>query len=67
MVGGVNCAGQILDRPLLIEMIMGQRLVEPEVVPPDPPGFDPMEWSRGALLRERRAVGRAARAEAAGR
>jgi phytoene dehydrogenase-like protein len=65
MVGGVNCAGQILDRPLLVEMMMGTRLAEPEAIPADPAGFDPMEWSRGAKLRERRAEGRAARAEAA--
>jgi len=65
MVGGVDCAGQILDRPLLLEMMMGQRLVEPDAIAPDPPDFDPMEWSRGARLRERRAAGRAARAAAA--
>jgi all-trans-retinol 13,14-reductase len=64
MVGGVNCAGQILDRGLLIEMMLGTRLAEPETIPADPPDFDPMEWSRGARLRERRAAGRAARAEA---
>jgi all-trans-retinol 13,14-reductase len=64
MVGGVNCAGQILDRPLLVEMTMGTHLAEPDAIPPDPEGFDPMEWSRGARLRERRAEGRAARAAA---
>jgi phytoene dehydrogenase-like protein len=64
MVGGVNCAGQILDRPLLVEMMMGTRLAEAGSVPPDPDGFDPMEWSRGRRLRERRAAGRAARAAA---
>jgi all-trans-retinol 13,14-reductase len=66
MVGGVNCAGQILHRPLLIEMMMGTRLAEPETIPADPPDFDPVEWSRGAALRERRAAGRAARAQIAG-
>lgn len=65
MVGGVSCAGEILGRPLLIEMVLGEQLVEPEAIPPDPPDFDPMEFSRGAALRERRAAGRAARAEAA--
>ena len=64
MVGGVNCAGQILDRPLLVEMMMGTRLAEPDAIPADPADFDPMEWSRGAALRERRAAGRAARAAA---
>ena len=62
MVGGVNCAGQILERPLLVEMILGHALVDPAVVPADPAGFDPIEWCRGKRLRERRAAGRAARA-----
>lgn len=62
MVGGVNCAGQILDRPLLVEMMMGQVLVDPAVVPADPADFDPLEWCRGERLRERRAAGRDARA-----
>lgn len=64
MVGGVSCAGEILDRPLLIEMMLGTPLVEPGTVPPDPEDFDPMEWSRGRRMRERRAAGRAARARA---
>jgi phytoene dehydrogenase-like protein len=67
MVGGVSCAGQILDRPLLIEMVMGTALADPADIPPDPDDFDPMEWSRGRRLRERRAEGRAARAAAAER
>lgn len=62
MVGGVRCAGEILDRPLLIDMYMGERLVEPGAVPADPPGFDPVEVCRGEALRGRRAAGRAARA-----
>lgn len=62
MVGGVNCAGGILDRPLLVEMMMGTSLVEAGAVPADPDDFDPVEWSRGRRLRERRAAGRLARA-----
>jgi len=64
MVGGVNCAGEILDRPLLIEMIMGTALADPADIQPDPPDFDAMEWSRGQRLRERRDAGRLARAKA---
>lgn len=64
MVGGVNCAGQILGRPLLVEMFMGQSLVDPADLPPDPPDFDPLEWCRGQRLRERRAAGRSARSSA---
>lgn len=60
--GGVTCAGEILDRPLLIEMIMGTALVEPGAVPADPEDFDPLEWSRGERLRTIRAQGRATRA-----
>ena len=63
MVGGVNCAGEILDRPLLVEMMMGAVLADPASIPEDPPGFDPMEWSRGRQLRDRRAEGRTARAD----
>jgi phytoene dehydrogenase-like protein len=65
MVGGVNCAGAILDRPLLVELVMGTTLVDPDSVPADPADFDPVEWCRGEQLRTRRAQGRAARAAVA--
>jgi phytoene dehydrogenase-like protein len=61
MVGGVSCAGEILERPLLVEMLLGTHLVEDGAVPADPPGFDPVEVCRGERLRRRRAAGRAAR------
>jgi phytoene dehydrogenase-like protein len=61
MVGGVNCAGEILDRPLLVEFFLGTRLQDPDALDPDPPEFDPLEYSRGARLRSRRAQGREAR------
>lgn len=61
MVGGINCAGQVLERPLLVEMMMGTTLAGPDSIPVDLPGFDPMEFSRGQRLRARRAAGRAAR------
>ena len=64
MVGGVNAAGQILERALLVEMILGTQLMDPAAIPPDPEGFDPVEWCRGALLRETRSMGRAARVDA---
>ena len=54
MVGGVNTAGQILDRSLLIEMLFGAQLVDPASVPADPAGFDPLHHSRGARLRAKR-------------
>lgn len=55
MSGGVNCAGQILDRRgLLVEMILGAQLVDPASIPPDPDDFDPVFTSRGAKLRARR-------------
>ncbi|MCP4434859.1 MAG: NAD(P)/FAD-dependent oxidoreductase [Actinomycetia bacterium] len=65
MVGGVNCAGEMLGRPLLIEMVLGTPLVDPADVPADPVGFDAMEFSRGAALRAERERGRAARAAVA--
>jgi phytoene dehydrogenase-like protein len=55
VVGGVACAGAILDRPLIVEMFMGTRLVEPAAVPPDPQPFDALEYCRGAALRAKRA------------
>jgi len=56
MSGGVVCAGKILGRHLLVEMMMGQRLVEPHQVPADPDPFDPVWISRGAALRAKRAA-----------
>lgn len=56
IVGGVSCAGQILDRPgLLVEILMGAQMVDPASIPPDPDEFDPMFVSRGARLRAKRA------------
>lgn len=60
--GGVTCAGDILGRPLLVEMVMGTVLVDPSTVPPDPDDFDPVEWSRGERLRTIRAADRLTRA-----
>ena len=34
---------------------MGQQLVDPALIAPDPDGFDPLEFSRGARLRAKRA------------
>ncbi|HEX9258643.1 MAG TPA: hypothetical protein VF855_03835, partial [Acidimicrobiales bacterium] len=59
MVGGVHTAGAILDRPLLIEMMLGTKLAEPADMPPDPPDFDPVQQCRGARLRALRAASRA--------
>jgi len=59
--GGVFCASEILDRPLIVEMFMGQQLVDPDSIPPEPDDFDPVEFCRGARLRETRAVKKAAR------
>ncbi|MBS1839099.1 MAG: NAD(P)/FAD-dependent oxidoreductase, partial [Actinobacteria bacterium] len=61
MVGGANCAGEILGRPLLVEMILGTALADPDAVPADPTDFDPVEVCRGLRLREKRRRGRAAR------
>lgn len=55
MIGGVFCAGDILDRPLIVEMYLGNQLIDPTSIPPDPDGFDPLEHCRGARLRARRA------------
>ena len=55
MTGGVFCASNILDRPLIVEMYMGTKLIDPAAVPPDPQPFDALEYSRGAALRAKRA------------
>lgn len=55
MAGGVLCAGEILGRPLLAEMMLGERLVDPAGLPPFDAAADPVEISRGAVLRARRA------------
>jgi len=54
-VGGVLCAGAILDRPLLVEMFLGTQLIDPASVAPDTEPFDPLEHCRGAALRAKRA------------
>lgn len=53
--GGVFCASEILDRPLIVEMYMGAQLIEPTDVAADGEDFDPLEHSRGARLRSKRA------------
>ncbi len=55
MSGGVFCAGAILDRPLIVEMYMGQRLIDPAGIPPDADPFDPLEFCRGERLHAKRA------------
>lgn len=59
--GGIHCAGEVLGRPLLIEMVLGTALADPADIPPDPEGFDPFEWSRGERLRTLRANRRVVR------
>jgi phytoene dehydrogenase-like protein len=67
MIGGVACAGTILDRTLVAEVMLGEVLVEPGMVPEDPPGWDPVVVSRGRALADRRARDAKARADARGR
>jgi hypothetical protein len=55
MSGGVFCAGDILERPLIVEMYMGQQLIDPASVPADGEHFDPLEYCRGERLRAKRA------------
>ncbi|MCP3935767.1 MAG: NAD(P)/FAD-dependent oxidoreductase [Actinomycetia bacterium] len=61
MSGGVFCASEILERPLIVEMYMGEKLIDPDSVPPDPDDFDPLEYCRGEKLRTLRAERSAAR------
>ena len=54
--GGVFCAGLILDRPLIAEMYLGEQLIDPAQIPPDPEDFDALEHCRGERLRTKRAA-----------
>ncbi|MDJ0770461.1 MAG: NAD(P)/FAD-dependent oxidoreductase [Ilumatobacter sp.] len=54
MSGGVFCASDILGRQLIVEMYLGEQLVDPASIPPDPPEFDPLEHCRGERLRAKR-------------
>ncbi|MCP3912557.1 MAG: NAD(P)/FAD-dependent oxidoreductase [Actinomycetia bacterium] len=56
MSGGVLCAGDIVDRPLIAEIFLGEQLVDPSVIPPDPEPFDPLEYCRGERLRNKRSA-----------
>ncbi len=62
MIGGLACAGQILDRALVPEVMMGEVLSEPGVIGEDPPDWDPFPVSRGKRLSAIRAEGVEARA-----
>ena len=55
VVGGVMCAGEILDRPLIAQVALGEQLLDPSTIPEDPEHFDALEYSRGAALRAKRA------------
>ena len=63
MSGGVFCAADILERPLIVEMYLGDRLIDPDRIAPDPEDFDPLEYCRGEKLRSRRAEVAAAQRE----
>jgi all-trans-retinol 13,14-reductase len=54
--GGVFCAGAILDRPLIAEMYLGEKLIDPAQIPADPADFDALEYCRGDRLRTKRAA-----------
>ena len=56
MSGGVLCASDIVDRPLIAEIFLGEQLVDPSDIPPDPEHFDPLEYCRGERLRNKRSA-----------
>ena len=53
--GGVFCASDILERPLIVDMYMGAQLIDPASIPADGDDFDPLEYCRGERLRAKRA------------
>jgi len=48
MIGGVRCAELILQRSMLTEVHLGKVLGNAELLPPRPPGWDPLLASRGS-------------------
>jgi all-trans-retinol 13,14-reductase len=62
MVGGVACAGAILDRPLMHEVHAGKVVGVPGLLPDRAPGWDPVVVSRGAGRRTARGLARRAAA-----
>ena len=61
MSGGVFCASDILDRPLIAEMYLGEQLIDPATIAADPAQFDALEYCRGERLRTKRAAVTASR------
>ena len=51
MVGGLACAGRILERPLLSEVHSGAVVGNPSLLPDRPDGWDPLVVSRGLQRR----------------
>lgn len=60
-ISGIECAGQIIGRPLLREMYHGARIVDPASLPTRPPGWDPLAISRGTGRRTARGLARIGR------
>lgn len=61
MVGGIACAGQLLERPLIHEVHTGAVVGEPALLPARGADWDPVVASRGAARRTARGLARKAR------
>jgi all-trans-retinol 13,14-reductase len=58
MHGGVTCAGEILGRPLLGEVLAGAVVGDPSLLPDRPADWDPLAVSRGSARRHARGLAR---------
>lgn len=58
MLGGVICAGQILNRPLLADASAGVVVGDPALLPDRPAQWDPLAVSRGSARRNARGLAR---------
>jgi all-trans-retinol 13,14-reductase len=52
VLGGLTCAGHVLGRPLLSEVLDGAVLADPHLLAARPPGWDALRVSRGRARRD---------------
>ncbi|WP_411107401.1 phytoene desaturase family protein [Streptomyces sp. cmx-4-9] len=57
-VGGIACAGQILERRLMSEVHSGSVIADPDLLPERLDGWDPLAVSRGTARRHARGLAR---------
>ena len=56
MMGALAAAGAVTGIDYDAELAAGHVLADPDLVPADPPGWDPLEVSRGERMRDLRST-----------